>query len=462
MTDTADIIPITKKAKNSSAKKIALEDMNKRFAVVCIGGAVRVADFSYETPRYLSVNDFKTLMDNVFIEEEEETQEGETKTRRKKIAAVWLSWKNRRQYDNVEFAPNLSVEERTYNLWKGWKFEPEEGGKFDMFLDHCKANICNGDEVLYNWVLDWLADMFQRPERKNGVALVLRSSAEGTGKGRFATTISNLINMANYVHILQAQQLVGKFNAQLQYKILAFVDEAFWGGDQQAKGALYGMITEPYLNIEAKNKDADFKRSFIRFIMATNLTWAVPANSTARRFCVLDVAENSIRNRPYFTAMETQLTEHDNAGYKALLSFLLNRKYNENVFSDVPKTNALLDQKLNGISDELRWWHEVLLTRRIGDYDPWDCNPLSPSVECNTFFNAYLKWGENAKIRHPKTSVWLTRNINEYGGLNKNKIGLKRVSAGALGTSTHYDLEKIELYRDAFEERLCQSINWEE
>ena len=115
MTDTADIIPIEsappkpKYKRMNQAKKIALEDMNQHFAVVQIGGTVRVADFSYDVPRYLSVNDFKTLMDNVFIEIEEENDDGDTKTKRKKIAAQWLSWKDRRQYDNIEFAPNLEV-----------------------------------------------------------------------------------------------------------------------------------------------------------------------------------------------------------------------------------------------------------------------------------------------------------------------------------------------------------------
>ena len=130
-------------AKTSSARTIALNDMNKRFAVVCIGGLVRIADFSQDIPRYLSVNDFKTLLDNIFVEEEAPTTEEEEskKPSRKKIASSWLSWKQRRQYESVDFAPNIELDSSSYNLWRGFKFEPKEGGKFDLFIDHVKTNI---------------------------------------------------------------------------------------------------------------------------------------------------------------------------------------------------------------------------------------------------------------------------------------------------------------------------------
>ena len=468
----SDIIPISEtelppsakeasqKKQNSIKRKQLLMDLNKRFAVVFIGGLIRIADLSKDTPRYLSVNDFKTLLDNVFVEPDDDDEaEG---AKRKKAATAWLSWKHRRLYDSIDFAPNLATDDNVFNLWKGWRWDDEEitpNGKFDLFLDHVKTNICSQNEDLYEWVLDWLADLFQHPDKKNGVALVLRSSAEGTGKGRFATTIANMLQESNYLHILQAGQLVGRFNAHLEYKVLAFVDEAFWGGDQQSKGALYGMITEPYITLEDKHKSAVCKRNYLHFIMATNLTWAVPANASARRFCVLDVAENAIRNRPYFTAIEDQLRKGNDSGYKALLHFLLNRKYDRNIFSEVPKTEALLDQKLHGISDELKWWYEVLVTGKIGDTSPWNDKPLGPSIDCDVFYNAYLKWTEQLKIRHPKTKMWLPRNINDYGGLTKQGTQLKRMYAGT-SNNTFYNLDTIAVYRAAFEERLCQKIEW--
>jgi len=42
---------------------------------------------------------------------------------------------------------------------------------------------CGGNIDHHNWLLSWQANIIQRPQQKIGIAMVLRSEAEGAGKG---------------------------------------------------------------------------------------------------------------------------------------------------------------------------------------------------------------------------------------------------------------------------------------
>ena len=64
-----------------------------------------------------------------------------------------------------------------------------------------------------------------------------------------------------------------------------------------------------------------------------------------------------MQNKKYFSAIATQL---NNGGYEALMHYLMNYKYDEADLRDVPKTEALLEQKLQSLNHEQQWWLEVL------------------------------------------------------------------------------------------------------
>ena len=51
---------------------------------------------------------------------------------------------------------------------------PRSGTKHQRFLDHVHANLCNGNEATYAYVLSWMARTVQVPNVPGEVALVLR------------------------------------------------------------------------------------------------------------------------------------------------------------------------------------------------------------------------------------------------------------------------------------------------
>ena len=433
----------------------ALEEMNGRYAVVQIGETARVADFEGRDITFLKKNDFLTFHGNksAWIEDDDTG-----KIKKVPIAKNWLEWPHRRTYEKLVFKPAAkSVDEGSYNLWRGWPVKPKkDGGSFALFFDHIKTNICNGDEEIFRWVIGWLCDLFQNPAQKIGVALVLRSPEEGTGKGFFVNKIGALIGR-HFDTYLHSERIVGKFNAHLRDKLLVFMDEAMWAGDKQARGVLYGLITEPTITVEAKGMMPEQTDSYLRVVMASNHDWVAPAGPTARRFCVLDVANYSRNNGKYFQDIEDELKS---GGYSALLWYFLNTPYDREFIRKPIKTAALMDQKVSGLENELAWFYECVKYNKIGDAE-FGTTIAIDTIRTEDFYNAYIAWAEKNAIRKPCPRTTLTRSINKGCGLTEAEIPLKSIWRG--NTSERwYDLFSISEYRNAFDEKFEQQLDWED
>jgi len=255
------------------------------------------------------------------------------------LPKVWLESPYRRSY---EFGLRLSPHEETpagiFNTWNGFAFESVEGD-CSLFLAHIRDVICRGDLDLYTWVMDWAADCVQDPGNLKGTAIVMRGR-EGTGKGTFANTLGRLFG-AHYVHLIDANHLMGNFNAHLIDAIVVFADEITWGGNVKSQGKLKGLVSEQQLTGERKGIDAIQYRNFAHVIIASNAEWVVPAGGSSRRWLVLDIDDSRANDRLYFKAIHNEL---DNGGYEAFLYELRRRQITSNL-RWAPETEALADQR---------------------------------------------------------------------------------------------------------------------
>jgi hypothetical protein len=244
----------------------------------------------------------------------------------------------RRQYETLVFAPNRTVE-GAYNLWRGFACEPVPGD-CDLFLDHVRNNICNGNEEHYDYLLNWMARAVQQPDSPGEVAVVLRGG-RGTGKSLFARQFGSLFG-SHFLQVSDPKHLVGNFNAHLRDTIALFADEAFFAGDKKHESILKMLVTEPTLVIEAKGIDAETARNYTHLIMASNEQWVIPAGEDERRFFMLDVGSRRAQDTVYFKALVDQM---NNGGREALLYLLLHRDLSSFEVRKVPQTRALREQK---------------------------------------------------------------------------------------------------------------------
>ncbi len=271
----------------------------------------------------------------------------------KPLGQVWFSSDKRRFYNGIELAPNGRATAGYYNMWRGFAVEPQRG-VWDKFKRHIREVICCGNEEIFEYVISWMAKAVQKPGEQANTAIALRGG-QGTGKGAFVRGFGALFGV-HFIHLDSTRHLTGNFNAHLHNAILVFADEAAWPGDKAGLGALKRLITEPTLSIERKGHDIFSVPNVVHLLLASNEEWSVPAAMDERRFVVLDVDKGHQNNTAYFAALEDEL---HNGGLAAMLRDLLDYQISIDL-RIIPKTEALLEQKMITANAQRRWWHQVL------------------------------------------------------------------------------------------------------
>jgi hypothetical protein len=375
-------------------------------------------------------------------------------------ANVWFEHPNRRTFDRVDFDPSGKSRPGVYNLWTGFAVEPQRGN-WDKFQQHIFNVICSGDPDAFEYLINWLARMVQRPEQLGEVAIVMRGG-EGTGKGIFARTVGKLFGQHG-LHISQPEQLVGKFNEHCRELVFLFADEAFYAGDIRHINVLKAIITEPTLMIEPKGLRAFPAKNHLHLFMASNNDWVIPASLDARRFCVLDVNTSKAGNRGWFDAINQQM-EHD-GGLAAMLYDLKRRDIGGFNVRDVPQTDALNDQKIASLPLDLKWWldalkQECVLPTKYGY--PGELNRWHATVSTDLLLESLNRFASIRRRAFSREQLGRTMRKVGYGDADQ----IRMPTNSLIGENTHgpiYSDERPRGYRlgtlDNARSRFCATTN---
>lgn len=336
---------------------------NKEFALVRMGKSVLVATFHDRYGvEFLGMQGFYDicLPRKICVP----TRNGPAE---RQLADIWMAHEQRREYRRIGVYPNNDNGSDVLNMWTGWGVKPDSEAKCDLWLKHIRTVICDGNEHIYEWVLDWMADAVQNPRDIKGTAIILRG-VEGCGKGAFADTFGKLFGK-HYVHFISSERVTDRFNALLNGNIVVYADEVLWPGDRRAANILKGLVSESRITIESKGVDSIEVDNLNRVIIASNEKWIVPAGPQSRRWLVLNVNPSVAKNRPYFNAL---FDEIKNGGLGAILHMLMNRK----ITSDLrlaPTTRGLIEQRqMSHSHDSLMHFLSEVLMR--GGFESMDCD----------------------------------------------------------------------------------------
>jgi hypothetical protein len=348
-----------------------LAELDEQYCVVRVGGKTRVMWFEHEAERwvarYASFADFSNYHCNrkIIVPNKKGMPTDIS------LGQLWLASPERPTFSGITFQPNKpSIVEGKKNLWRGWGVEPAPGD-WSLMRAHIKAIIAANNETFDRYVIHWTAFAFQHPDQPAGVALVLRSDEEGTGKGTFARALCKIFGQ-HALQISDSRYLTGNFNAHLQDCGLLFADEAFWPGDKSAEGTLKRIITEPSLVIEPKGIDPYAVPNCLHLIMSSNQEWVVPVSMSGRRFAVGDVSNERQNDRPYFKALRAEI---DNGGLAAMLYDLLHLDLSSFDIFDFPRTEALIEQKVLSLEPFDQWWVGLLEEGRLPQFGNIENNP---------------------------------------------------------------------------------------
>lgn len=424
-------------------------EINRRNALTMWGGkAVVVHEEPSGAPQIRSLDAHRAWYANQIIQ----IPDAAGNLKRQPLGAAWLSHPKRRQYEGVEFFPNPDGARGTpnfLNLWKGFSVEASERGSYAVFKDHVFNNICNADAALYAYVFGWFAQMMQRPREKLGTAVILRGQM-GTGKSKLGEVFGSLI-ANHFVQVDDARYVTGNFNSHMASCLLLQADEAVWAGDKAAEGRLKGLITSERQLIEAKGLEPVRMPNYIRCMMTSNETWVVPAGLDERRFCVLDVHPRCAQNTEYFREMQEEL---DAGGLQRLLYDLLRFDLGSVNLRKIPRTKALLDQKLRSLDSVDTYWFNRLWEGTTTTESPnWILQIPSSSL-----FQDYVKVSTQTGERRRQTSSQFGERILRHGARKSRPSG--NAEDGSSQRPYHYSLPELAQARATFESLLGQAVDW--
>ena len=365
----------------SSEVGVLIETMNQTYAVVPIGGKTAIlrefkSEDGFIEPIFMDHTSFNLLTKNV-------------QTYSKTTAAnIWLASPHRRQYEKVVFAPEKSIPPEHYNLWCGFAVQSIEGN-CDPYLHFVLEVICAHDKAKYEYLINWLAFLAQKPNELPEVAIVLMGG-QGTGKNTFIKPLLELMG-PHGMETSSINQLVGQFNGHQADKILVHANESTWGGNKQSEGTLKALITEPFRAIERKGLDIQMMKNCIHLIVSSNEDWPVAAALDDRRFAFYEVSDKRQQNSTYFESIHRWL---DSGGPSFLLHYLKNRDISDWHPRNRPDGVLGARVRLASACSVTQWWYQCLEDEALlgGDTDPYSADGfIDRCVNKSEAYEAYCK-----------------------------------------------------------------------
>jgi len=276
----------------------------------------------------------------------------------KVINDFWNS-PNTKEYDALAFSPGATPES-TLNFWMG-PTAVAKRGKWVALRNYLRDVICNGDELVFDYLIRYLAHMVQKPEEKPGIMLVLLGG-QGTGKGMFFNFLRALWSHTT-LQVSSIDQVIGRFNAQIERNFIICMDEALFAGDKKALDSLKSAITEPVIQIEQKHQPSRTIESVHRFLAASNHDQFARIEKDDRRFVFLRVSSKHKQDTTYFAAIAAAIANPVIMG--AVLYYLGRKDISEFNVRVRPVTSENLSQKLKSLEGFERYWYEVLSTGNL-------------------------------------------------------------------------------------------------
>lgn len=234
----------------------------------------------------------------------------------------WFNSPKAISFEGITYKPNADkCVDGHLNMWRKSDLEPIKGNKHQHYLDFLKEVIANDNEDDFNYLVNWLAHMVQKPEVLPKAAIVLHGK-QGTGKGTFTEVIEYLVGKRNYASDVRTKDLMGSFNSAVLNKICVNVNEATFSGNHEQVENMKKYITEREIIGEQKGREAVHYPNYARYVISTNNVKWGHLDSDDRRFMIYEPSDKYKSNAEYYDAIRNDL--YENGGINNLLDHLMN------------------------------------------------------------------------------------------------------------------------------------------
>jgi hypothetical protein len=281
----------------------------------------------------------------------------------KDFLSMWRKDETRREYEKLVFQPGREPPPKCFNMFIGWSIEPKQNdARIERWLDLID-NVANHDAAVRDWVLGWLAHLFQRPYEKPGVALVIKGK-KGSGKDTPFDQLNQLLGKMYYNTGTPEKSIFSNFNGMMMYNLLFKFEEATYKDGKANEDALKYIVTTPDLDVQQKNKDSFNVANFSRFIFTTNNPVPVVTSDDERRFFFIQTSDDKRGQRAFWDETYEGFKHPEFA--PALLHYLLHHDISNWKPRDYPETAYGKSVKQAFIPNHAQYFRDWIEKMEIG------------------------------------------------------------------------------------------------
>src|ERR1043165_5946287 len=305
-----------------------------------------------------------------------------------------------------------------FNLFLGFLAKPAmEINKeiMDPILWHVKNIICDGNEVLNEYIWNWWAFLVQKPHQKPRSILVLKSTLQQCGKNIITDFIGDKV-LGPHLHFATSdlEKILGRFNSAIQARKLIVMNETGMSSREWHKfnEHLKSLITEGRVAIERKGLETKRLKDFTGYMITSNHDAPLKIDIGDSRVVCFNVSTRCRGNTKYFKRLGNILDHSDAPG--VVMKYLLSLDISDFDPQEIPATKMKSDIMCDQLPNPIRFL--------INHITSWvEDKVASPSH--TSLYQNYLEWcGENGEKIFPN-------NIFGKKLLEKNIIECKRASS---------------------------------
>lgn len=343
---------------------------------------------------------------------------------------TWIADEDRRQVTEIVVDP---VCKRTdvYNMWRPFAaalLPPVSDAEVEKFVEpilkHISDVIVVGNVAHLNWVVDFLANMVQRPERKAQVAISLYG-VEGCGKGIVFEFFRRCIlgDFCSYQTSDPDTDLFGRFANGSLHRVCIQVDEVKSLHEHGCR--LKDFITNNTINYECKGKNKIVVSNLANLILTSNNENALAVSPEDRRFSLFRCSAIHKTNKGYFIQLAAHLAKQEVAS--AFFQYLLSRDLSHYVGdfqASRPITEYYKETQLANITPIMRFLSGV-----VNDGG----EPIE--IAARRMYEAYQNFHTSGNYKFIMSEASFGREVKRIAG-----ITTKRITAGIM-----YQLDKKQI-----------------
>lgn len=381
----------------------------------------------------------------------------------------WLEWGKRNIYEGLVFEPSAGIRlgdnpkllkhGNRYNTYLGLSNEGQEGD-WKCISDHIFEVWCKKNQERYEYVMNWLARMYQLPGKPAETMIVL-TSRPGAGKN---IILDGLVNsFGRYGKTDKAgEDLTADFNAILMDAVFILVGEASFDSSKKQGAIINTLATQERISATKKHEDTIEIKNCVHVICLSNEERPLKVQAGDRRIYVMSCDPRYVNNFKYFKDLAAKM---EDGAMDAFIHYLRHRDISGFQPQVMPESEKGLKSSM--VEDDAR---KITSFVRTALEEQNFLFPLEPSdgiqsiVSCQRIYSAYETYctdNRNGGRLNIATSIGLGRKLNEiFGDLIRKKRSPTKDEDGK--RPTIYEFKAIDSLRSAFDSFIGAPNDWGE